>query len=275
MFGRKCSIIGVVHVPPLPGAAGYKGSMEEILASALSDAMIYKDGNLDALMVENMHDVPYYKGFAHPETTAAMAIVTRALKDETQLPVGVQILAGANLEALGAAIAAGADFIRVEGFVYAHVGDEGIHESCAAVLVRRRSELQCERIKIFADIKKKHSSHSITSDVSLSETAKAAEFFRADGVVITGISTGAAPEPKDVQAVRASVSCHVLVGSGVTSENVERFKGNADALIVGSYLKYDGLWKNAVDPERVKRFVEAAESRRQIEGGPGPKGIFR
>src|SRR5437660_705001 len=129
MFNRKCSIIGVIHLLPLPGAAGYGGSIDEILRWALEDAINYKDQGIDALMIENMHDVPYLKGYVEPETTAAMTVVAQAIKYETMLPLGVQVLAGANLEALGIAVAASLDFIRVEGFVYAHVGDEGIHES--------------------------------------------------------------------------------------------------------------------------------------------------
>ncbi|MFX5991155.1 BtpA/SgcQ family protein, partial [Acinetobacter baumannii] len=80
-----------------------------------------------------------------------MAVIARAIKAETKLPTGVQLLAGANLEALGVAVAANLDFLRVEGFVYAHVGDEGLHQACAAELIRRRANLKADSIKIFAD----------------------------------------------------------------------------------------------------------------------------
>jgi membrane complex biogenesis BtpA family protein len=258
MFSKKCSIVGVVHVPPLPGAAGYKGGMDALITSSLTDALRYAESGIDALMVENMHDVPYLKGFVHPETTAAMSVIARTLKDETGLPLGIQLLAGANLESLGAAVAAGADFIRVEGFVYAHVGDEGIHEACAAPLIRRRANLHAEGIRIFADIKKKHASHAITGDIDLVDTARHAEFFHADGVIVTGPSTGHAPAPGEVSSVRAAVACAVLVGSGVDEQNIDQFMPHADALIVGSSLKIDGSWKNAVDPHRVKRLMDAA-----------------
>src|SRR6516164_4501587 len=134
MFGRKCSVIGAVHVPPLPGSADFAGNMEGILAQTLIDALTYKEEGVDALIVENMHDVPYLKGYVEPETVAAMSVLANAVKYETMLPLGVQLLAGANLEALAVAIASDLDFIRVEGFVFAHVGDEGVHESCAAEL---------------------------------------------------------------------------------------------------------------------------------------------
>jgi membrane complex biogenesis BtpA family protein len=264
MFNRKCSLIGVVHLQPLPGSAGYGGSMDEILRWALEDALNYKENGVDALIIENMHDVPFLNGHVEPETTAAMTIVAQSLKYETMLPLGVQILAGANLEALGVAIAASLDFIRVEGFVYAHVGDEGLHQSCAPQLIRRRAALKAENIKIFADIKKKHSAHAITSDVSLLETARAAEFFHADGVVVSGIATGHAPDAENVKTVRAGTDTHVLIGSGITEDNIDQFVPWADALIVGSSLKKDGKWNNHVDGDRVARLVERLEKTTKV-----------
>ncbi|MBI4534125.1 MAG: BtpA/SgcQ family protein [Candidatus Melainabacteria bacterium] len=256
MFGRKCCIIAVVHVLPLPGSAGYRGSMGEILDQAVDDALTYKEGGVDALLVENMHDVPYLKGKVDPETTAAMAVIAREIKHQSMLPTGLQILAGANLEALGAAIAADLDFLRVEGFVYAHVGDEGIHESCAAQLMRRRANLRAQTIKIFADIKKKHSSHAITADVCLAETAKAAEFFGADGVVVTGNLTAVPADVHDVATVSSAVTTSVLVGSGVTPENIHLYVQHCDAVIVGSTFKVGGCWRNSVDVTRVHRLVD-------------------
>jgi membrane complex biogenesis BtpA family protein len=217
----------------------------------------YKDGGVDALLVENMHDVPYLRGHVEPETTAAMAVIAHAIKYETVLPVGIQILAGANLEALGVAVAAGLDFLRVEGYVYAHIGDEGWHQACAAELIRRRASLKAEHIKIFADIKKKHSAHAITHDVSLVETARTAEFFKADGVIVTGVATGHAPDEKEVRSVRAAVSAHVLAGSGVTPANIRQLAESCDALIVGSSAKFDGIWSNEVDPARVEKLIGA------------------
>jgi uncharacterized protein len=154
MFGRQCSLIGMVHVLPLPGSADYAGSMEPIVAAALEDARRYKDNGIDALMVENMHDVPYLRHRVEPETVAAMTVLSQAVKQETGLPLGIQVLDGANLDALGVAVAAAADFIRVNSFVFAHIATGGIHESYAAELVRRRANLKAQHIKIFADIKK-------------------------------------------------------------------------------------------------------------------------
>lgn len=258
MFGRKCSIIGVVHLKALPGSPDYCGNMQEILAHGVLDAGAYKDGGVDAILVENMHDVPYFRGSVPPETTAAMTILASAIKYDCMMPVGIQILAGASQETLAAAVAAELDFMRVEGFVYAHIGDEGIHQSNAAELMRKRSYLQAKEIKIFADIKKKHSSHALTNDVSLVETAQAAEMFGADGVVVTGRSTGSVTDLNDVQEVRANTHNFVLVGSGVNEKNVQSYLPYADALIVGSAMKVDGHWANKVDTKRVEAIVKKA-----------------
>lgn len=260
MFGKSCSLIGVVHVQALPGSDGWAGQMDHVLAEAIFDALTYKEQGVDALIVENMHDVPYLKGYVEPETIAAMTVVANAVKYECMMPTGVQILAGANLEALAVAAACDLDFIRVEGFVYAHVGDEGIHESCAPKLLRKRAASKADKVKIFADIKKKHSSHAITGDVSLVETARTAEFFKADGVIVTGDRTGDAPSAQDVEAVKAAVDIPVLVGSGATPDNIQHFMRYADAVIFGSYAKFDGDWRRRVDPERVKRLIDTARA---------------
>ncbi len=256
MWNGKCSLIGMVHVMAMPGAAGYCGSVEKILQVALDEALVYKENGFDAIMLENMHDVPYLCGRVEPETTAAMAVVAREIKFQTQMPVGIQILAGANLEALGAAVAASLDFIRVEGYVFAHVGDEGIHQACAAQLIRKREQLKADHVKIFADIKKKHSSHAVTADISLVDTAKAAEFFKADGVIITGEHTGQAPLVEDVEKVRQAVSCAVLIGSGVDVSNIDSFNPLADALIIGSSVKEKGKWSNALVPRKVAALAQ-------------------
>lgn len=257
--GKSCSTIGAVHVHALPGAAGYSGNMEHIINTALSDAIAYQKAGVDAVIIENMHDVPYLKGYVEVETIAAMAVVASAIKRECQMPIGIQILAGANIEALAVAHTCDLDFIRVEGFVYAHIGDEGIHEASAAQIVRKRSALRAEKVRIFADIKKKHSSHAITEDISLVETATTAEFFKADGVIVTGLRTGDAPPTSAVSEVKAAVKIPVLVGSGVTPDNIGNYAKYADGVIFGTYAKIDGNWINDVDSERVKRLVEAAK----------------
>jgi hypothetical protein len=237
-------------------AVGDDGGLAAIVDRAVEEAKVYRDACFHGLMIENMHDRPYLKGTVGPETVAAMAVVGQEVRRAVQLPLGVQVLAAANREALAVALACGASFVRVEGFVFAHVADEGIIESDAGVLQRYRKQIGAGHIKVFADVKKKHSAHAITADVSVAETAQAAEFSLADGVIVTGTSTGKQTEPDEVQAVAAAVGIPVLVGSGVTPANIGQYP-QADGFIVGSSVKRDGRWVNAIDAQRVQAVAKA------------------
>jgi membrane complex biogenesis BtpA family protein len=250
-FGAKRALVGMIHLPALPGSPQGRLSVEAIAEAAVADARIYHAAGFHALMIENMHDRPYRKGTAGPETVAAMTVAGREIRRALGLPLGVQVLAGANREAVAVALACGAAFVRVEGFVFAHVADEGLIESDAAALLRYRRAIGAKDLRIFADVKKKHSAHAITADVDLVETARAAEFFLADGVIVTGVATGRAADPAEVAAVGEAVTVPTFVGSGVTSGNLSAYAA-ADGFIVGSSLKRDGVWSSPLDPARVE-----------------------
>ncbi|MEK7781025.1 MAG: BtpA/SgcQ family protein [Verrucomicrobiota bacterium] len=149
------------------------------------------------------------------------------------------------------------DFIRAEGFAFAHVADEGIIESSAAELLRFRRHIGAERVQVWTDVKKKHSSHAITADVDIGETAHAVEFMRGDAVIVTGAVTGDAPQSADVVAVQAKTRLPVYLGSGVTAANLNSFYAAADGFIVGSEFKQGGHWAGAVDAKRTEKFMAA------------------
>lgn len=248
------TIIGMIHTEPLPGTPRFKGSMAEVIAKAKEEAKVYQKAGIDMLMIENMHDIPFDRHVG-PEIVAAMAVIGYEVKNATGLRCGVQILAAANKEALAAARAAGLDFVRAEGFVFGHIADEGYIDGCAAEVLRYRRQIGADDILVLTDIKKKHSSHAITADVDIVETAHAAEFFLSDGLIVTGVATGAEASLEELQAVKSAVGIPVLVGSGVTEANVDRYLAVADALIIGSYFKYKGHWAETVEFERVKAFM--------------------
>jgi membrane complex biogenesis BtpA family protein len=261
-FIPQKSIIAMIHVEALPGTPKYAGNMGTILKKVRAEAQLYARCGVDAIAIENMHDVPYLKKKVGPEIVASMAAVALEVRSAVNLPCGIQILAGANCEALAVAHIAGLDFIRAEGFVFGHVADEGYFDSCAGDLMRYRKHLGAERVSVYCDIKKKHSSHAITADVDIVETAKAAEFFLSDGVIVTGVATGSAADTQELDAVKSKVKMPVLVGSGVTLDNLESYLSRCDGIIVGSYFKEDGYWENPVDERRVDGFMQKVRSLR-------------
>ena len=245
----------MVHVQALSGTPLNYLSTQEIISLAVAEAKLYASLGLDAILLENMHDIPYLKRAVGPEIISEMTAVACAVRQQLSIPIGIQILAGANKAALAVAKAAELDFIRAEGFVFAHVADEGIMESDAGELLRYRKAIGAEQIKVFADIKKKHSAHSITSDVDIAQTASAAGFFLADGLIITGSSTGKAADIAELKAVRAAVNLPILIGSGLTEDNIRSYLPLADGFIVGSHFKEDGLWSNPISGPRVEAFM--------------------
>ena len=253
---ERKAVIGMIHLQALPGSPLSRYSVEHISSMALNELELYQKAGLDCVIVENMHDVPYLKRDIPLQSFAAFAIVASRLRAETDLPLGIQVLAGANKAALVIAKVAGLDFIRAEGFVYGHLADEGYMESDAGELLRYRKELAAEDIGIFCDIKKKHASHAITGDLSIGEVATAAEFFRSDGLIVTGSSTGLACDPKDLREVRQASKLPLLIGSGIRVDNLKSYWNLADAFVVGSYFKEDGVWSKSLSPKRISAFMQ-------------------
>ena len=246
----------IIHAGALPGTPMHCQSVNEFIDQSILEADIYLSTGADAILIENMHDVPYTNGYAPAEIIATMTAIAVELRKLTPKPIGIQILAGANKEALAVAYSASLNFIRAEGFVFGHVADEGYIESCAAELLRYRKYIGAENIAVYTDVKKKHSSHAITSDVSLADTIHAAEFFLSDGIIITGSATGKKADLEEVKTASRSTKLPVIVGSGITVENISSYWEYADAFIVGSHFKKNGDWKQPVDADRVTKFMK-------------------
>ncbi|MCG7359651.1 BtpA family membrane complex biogenesis protein [Pseudoroseomonas wenyumeiae] len=264
LFGRRKAVIGVIHSLPLPGSPGYEGQpMTEIVDFAVAEAERYRAGGVDGLIVENHGDIPFSKPeHLGPETAAGMAVMTDAVRRASGLTVGVNVLANGAIQALAVAKAAGAAFIRVNQWANAYVANEGFVEGPAAAATRYRAWLQAREVKIFADVHVKHGAHAITADRSIPELARDVEFFDADVAIATGQRTGDSATMEELSTIAGGTALPVAVGSGVTPENVGDILTVADAVIVASYLKRDGVWWNPVDPERLRTFMAAVERAR-------------
>uniref|UniRef100_A0AC35U286 BtpA/SgcQ family protein n=1 Tax=Rhabditophanes sp. KR3021 TaxID=114890 RepID=A0AC35U286_9BILA len=255
---KKGLTIGMVHVPSLPGTPNNVLSVQSILDHVRKEVTIYEKAKVDGIILENMFDLPYLHGSKiGPEITATMAacaMVTRDVFGSKPRPfLGIQILAGANKEALSVAHAADFDFIRAEAFVYSHVADEGIMNACAGELLRFRKHIG-SNVAVLTDIKKKHCSHAITSDLSTAECVEAAEFFGADGVIITGSATGKEADASEIEKIKKVSKLPIFIGSGVTSTNLNRYK-HASGFIVGSYFKTGGHWSGQLELAKIAQFV--------------------
>jgi membrane complex biogenesis BtpA family protein len=250
----------MIAVLPLPGAPLYDGDDQKVIDRALSDLEVYKRARVDSILLENDHDLPYIQPPLDEKGVALMTRIAREARNRFAGAIGMQMLEAANITSLEIAAEADLDYIRVEAYVFAHVGGSGIINGSAGKILRRRKELKAEHIKVFADVKKKHGSHSLTIDLDIKDEIAQAEFFLADGVIVTGQSTGIHPDKDDLIKAKGGTKLPILIGSGMTAENIKEYLPLADGFIVGSCFRKDGKFLEKLEPERLHTFMKAFAS---------------
>jgi uncharacterized protein len=246
----------MIAVQPLPGAPSYGGDEKRVISHAISDARAYLEAGADAIVLENSHDLPYIKPPLPARAVELMKQIAREVRNRFNGPIGIQMLEAANETALEIACEADLDFVRVEGYVFAHVGGAGLIEGCAGKLLRKRKELGCEQVKIFGDVKKKHCSHALTADLDILDQIKQAEFFLVDGVIVTGARTTEPPSVTELRRVKKHAHVPVLIGSGMTPQNIRSYFKLADGFIVGSTFREQGRFLGQLDRKRLDSFMK-------------------
>jgi hypothetical protein len=246
----------MIAVLPLPGAPRYGSDDRQIIRQALSDLEHYAGAGVDAIVLENSHDLPYIKPPLPVRAVEVLKRVAVEVRRRFAGPVGLQVLEAANQTALEIAHGADLDFVRVEGYVFAHVGGAGLIEGCAGRILRRRKELGCEHIQVFGDVKKKHCSHALTGDLDILDEVKQAEFFLVDGVIVSGARTTEPPMLAELRRVKQHARVPVLIGSGMTLKNIKTYYPLADGFIVGSAFREGGRFLGALEPGRLEAFMK-------------------
>lgn len=259
LFGTRKPIVGMVHLPALPGAPRWAGSMAAVLERALADARALADGGVHGVLVENFLDAPFYPDHVPPETVAAMAVAVAEVARAVRVPVGVNVLRNDAAAALAVAIATGARFIRVNVHTGVMLADQGWLEGRAHETLRLRARLVSTGASpaILADVLVKHAVPPAALD--LAQTARDT-WHRglADGLIVSGEETGAPTDVGCIEAVKAALpQAPVWIGSGLTAANAARLLAAADGAIVGSALARDGRAGAGIDPERVARLLAA------------------
>lgn len=231
--------------------------MTEVLARARSDAAAYAVGGVDALIVENFGDVPFVAEGVGAHVVAAMTLAVAAVRSETDLPVGVNVLRNDVLAAVAIAAIAGGSFVRANVYVGAALTDQGVIEGRAEEVQRLIRRLDAP-IAVWADVDVKHAVPLALRP--LADTAiDAVERGLAAAVIVTGRGTGQPAAADDLSRVRSAVpGTPVYVGSGVTVKDVAVWLESADGVIVGTAAKRDGVLTAPVDVERVRIIVTAA-----------------
>ena len=253
-------VVGMLHLPALPGAPRFAGDVKAPTDRVLRDAEALAAGGVHGLMLENYGDLPFHPGRVPAYVVAHLtAIAVEVRRRFPQLPLGINVLRNDGRSALAVAHAAGALFVRVNVLCGARVADQGILHGIAHDLLRERSLLGAgASVRIFADVDVKHSAPLAARPMD-DEVADTLHRGLADALIVSGSGTGRATDPGHVAAARSAAGgkAPVFVGSGISARSLPQYLPHADGFIVGSAFKPGNDPAQPVDVGRVKELMAA------------------
>lgn len=256
LFKTSRPLVGMLHLPPLPGSPHYAGEMHDVIDAALHDAQILSEAGFAGLILENLGDAPYYPDRVPAETVAAMSVVAAHVRQQTSIPVGVNVLRNDAQSAIAIATAANLQFIRVNILIGTSVTDQGIISGRAHLVARMRQRLRAENVLIFADIRVKHAAPLVDRELA-QEINDLFERALADAIIVSGTGSGKPVDANFLREVKKfSGERPVLIGSGLNLENVKELLAVANGAIVGSSIKVDAKIHGRVDEKRTQKLME-------------------
>lgn len=257
IFKDKKAIIGMIHLPALPGTPdGKVRTFKELSSYALSELDRLQAGGVNAAIVENFWDIPYLPNKVPAITVATMAAIAGQVKARASIPIGINILYNDFRNELAVARAIDAAFIRAEVFVDTAFCETGIIEPSSSYLIRERSSIYADEVAIFADIHGKNTSPMWQRPLT-DAAIDAQDRGKADAIIITGAGTGKSASITDIKNVREQIKIPILVGSGVNPKTVKDLFDFCDGAIIGSCFKEGGSINGKTDVERVKELISA------------------
>jgi len=251
-------LVGVIHLPALPGAPRAATDALAIAEHAAGDARVLEAAGYDLALVENFGDAPFFAERVPPVTVSAMTACAVAVRRACpQLALGVNVLRNDGEAALAIAAVVGAACIRVNVHTGARVTDQGLVQGRAAETLRARRALGADRVAIWADVDVKHSAPLAERDPAR-EAEDLVKRGLANAVLVTGEGTGRGVDAEKLRRVREAVAgTPVLVASGATVDSLPSLAPLCDGVIVGSALRADGKAGGPVDRERAEQFARA------------------
>jgi uncharacterized protein len=250
-------VIGMIHLRALPGSPGWDNDFDAVMNAAIADADALVEGGVGALMMENYYDVPFFRTKVPPITVASMTKIAVSVRNRhPAIPLGINVLRNDVESALSIATVVKANFVRVNVLCGAVVTDQGIIQGDAAEVLRLREQIASD-IAIWADLRVKHAA-PMAERPTADEASDLRVRANADAIILSGSGTGAKADSRELSEAREALpDCPLLIGSGMTSDNLDEF-AQADGFIVGSSLKSIGPFGYpVVDVEKVHNFVTA------------------
>lgn len=234
LFPRKKPVMGMIHL---------KGtSDEDVFQRACREIDIYISNGIDGIILEN-----YFGNYYQLDRALEYASARKL-----PVPYGVNCL---NMDAMGFELAMrhGAGFVQLDSVV-GHVKprDEATVEAFLK-LYRERS-----KVPVMGGVRFKYqpvlSANTTEEDLEIAKT-------RCDAVTVTQDATGQETSMDKILRFRKALGDFpLIVGAGVTKENIGRQLEAADGAIVGSYFKDTRKDAGELCGGHVKELMDAVNS---------------
>lgn len=254
VFPQRKPIIGMCHLPALPGDPGYDAAagMPAIVEHARREIASLQEGGIDGILISNEFSLPYLTD-TERITSVAMARVIGEVRAELEVPFGVNVLWD-GLASIDLAVSTGASFVR-EVFTGVYASDFGLWNTDVGRSARHRQRLSASDVRLLYNIVPEAAEYVASRDVS--KLTRSTVFNGApDGLCVSGLTAGAATDTSTLKLVKDSAGdVPVFVNTGVRPETVGESLAVADGAIVGTWLKQDGVFENNVDAGRVAELM--------------------
>jgi membrane complex biogenesis BtpA family protein len=251
--GRK-PVIGMVQLGPLPGSSRYKGGrIDRTLDDALTEAQTLSNHGVDALMVQNLGDLPVDVR-ATSGQVAWMTRIAAEVRSCFSVPVGLNLLENDAEAMFSVASAARADFVRIKVYVGAMMTPFGMESGQAFTAIRARNACDAGDVAIFADVHDRTGA-PIASGGFAEDVEHAIRLGGADGLVLTGKSYEETLAFIDSARKRIGAA-PIVVGGGVSAKNFAEVARVADGVIVSSSLKDSNDAFGRIADAKVQAFME-------------------
>lgn len=261
LFPVSKPIIGMCHLPALPGDPAYDaaGGMEAIIAHARREIEALQSGGIDGILISNEFSLPYLTD-TEPITAISMARVIGEVRSQLSVPFGVNVLWDA-VASIDLAVATGASFVR-EVFTGVYASDFGLWSTNVGRTARHRIAVSGSDVRLLFNIVPEAASYMAERDI---EQLTRSTVFNCvpDGLCVSGLTAGAPTDTSTLSAVKRNAGAvPVVVNTGVRPDTVVESLQYADAAIVGTYFKEDGVFENSADASRVAELMSAVKAAR-------------
>lgn len=246
-------IIGALHLPYY-GKFNPSQSLSELEEYALTNCRVFVENGIKSVILQ---DENLCTGLAGADTIAVMSAVGRLLKRELpELELGIIVQAHDGIAPIAIAHATGASFVRIKVFAGTMLKSEGILNGCGIEAVEFRQGIGANKVKIFAD------AHDRTGfplvDIPITQIAGWVDHTGADALILTGKNYNQSIEYikncKDI-----GIKKPLLIGGGVTIDNIKEVLSFADGAVVSTSLMHDDLQQGDLikwDGEKIKKLMD-------------------